>query len=278
MSREVIFHRGSQIEVGEVRCTPDDPDLAVLGPIRGWCISFPRLPLALRTRGHSGFVVDGSTALVLAPGAVLDRKALSGNGSRCQWFALSDTLVEEARMSSNRPRDDLFGPADSIWLGKSPALSLLERQLFRRAAGACAGDAELSELACSVLDSILTSRAPDSPTRVDRTLADAARAMLAVDPTRAPRSDALAARLGVSVFHLCRTFKRVTGQTIQEFSRRLRLDLALERLAEPDIDLSALAFELGFSSHSHFTAAFHKVFGLAPSTYRERRRRRRAIA
>ncbi len=278
MSCEVIFHRGPQIAVGEVRCAADDPELAVLGPIHGWCVSFPRLPVALRTRGHSGMIADGSTALLLASGVVLDRKALSGNGSRCQWFALSDSLVDEARASSDRSRGDLFGPAASIGLGKSPALTLLEHQLFRRAAGASAVDADLSELACGVLDSILIARTLTLHTRADRTLADAARSILAIDPTRTPRSDALAARLGVSVFHLCRTFKRVTGQTIQEFSRRLRLDLALERLAEADIDLSALAFELGFSSHSHFTAAFRAVFGLSPSTYRERRRSRRSIA
>jgi AraC-like DNA-binding protein len=278
MSQEAVLHRGPLFDVGEVRCSPDDADLAVLGPILGWCLSFPRLPLELRARGRSGFVADGSTALLLAPGARLDRKPLSGAGSRCQWIVISDVVVGENRALRKRLCDDLFARHASIGFCKTPALALLERRLFRRATEAPAGDADLSELACSVVDCALETRDPASPALVDSTLAEAARAILAADPVHAPRSDALAARLGVSVFHLCRSFRRATGQTLQEYSRRLRLELALEQLAQPDVDLSTLAFELGFSSHSHFTALFRKVFGLSPSAYRERRRRRRSIA
>jgi AraC-like DNA-binding protein len=34
-------------------------------------------------------------------------------------------------------------------------------------------------------------------------------------------------------------------------------------------DLTALAFDLGFSSHSHFSAAFRRAFGCTPSAFRE---------
>jgi AraC family transcriptional regulator len=39
---------------------------------------------------------------------------------------------------------------------------------------------------------------------------------------------------------------------------------ALEPIAEGKTDLSELAAGLGFSSHSHFTAAFRKELGLSP--------------
>jgi AraC-like DNA-binding protein len=35
-------------------------------------------------------------------------------------------------------------------------------------------------------------------------------------------------------------------------------------------DLTALALDLGFSSHSHFTDAFRRRFGMAPSSLRTR--------
>jgi AraC-like DNA-binding protein len=49
---------------------------------------------------------------------------------------------------------------------------------------------------------------------------------------------------------------------------RLRLRASLERLAAGAVDLTALALELGFSSHSHFTDSFRKEFGCTPSAIR----------
>jgi AraC-like DNA-binding protein len=47
---------------------------------------------------------------------------------------------------------------------------------------------------------------------------------------------------------------------------RLRLAQALDRLPRED-DLSALAHELGFSSHSHFASAFRQTYGRSPSEF-----------
>jgi len=42
-----------------------------------------------------------------------------------------------------------------------------------------------------------------------------------------------------------------------------------QRLAEGNGDLTGLALELGFSSHSHLTDAFRHAFGVPPSEYRK---------
>jgi AraC-like DNA-binding protein len=55
---------------------------------------------------------------------------------------------------------------------------------------------------------------------------------------------------------------------------RLRLHASLERVAEPGSDLTAVALDLGFASHSHFTAAFRRSFGLTPSALRAQARAR----
>lgn len=44
--------------------------------------------------------------------------------------------------------------------------------------------------------------------------------------------------------------------------------MALERMPTYGEGLTMLALELGFSSHSHFSAAFRREFGVAPSTPR----------
>jgi AraC-like DNA-binding protein len=53
---------------------------------------------------------------------------------------------------------------------------------------------------------------------------------------------------------------------------RLRLHASLERVAEPGSDLTTVALDFGFASHSHFTAAFRRTFGLTPSALRGRAR------
>ena len=47
----------------------------------------------------------------------------------------------------------------------------------------------------------------------------------------------------------------------------VRLRASLDRVAAGE-DLSALAFDLGFSSHSHFSASFRRAFGVTPSRVR----------
>ena len=78
----------------------------------------------------------------------------------------------------------------------------------------------------------------------------------------------LARELETSPFHLCRVFRAETGESIHRYLTRLRLRAAVEALGRGEQDLSGLAFDLGFSSHSHFTHSFHREFGVPPSRLR----------
>lgn len=81
--------------------------------------------------------------------------------------------------------------------------------------------------------------------------------------------DDVASSVGVSPFHLSRLFRRATGLPIHRYLTRLRLHSALERVTQSEpADLTRVAFDLGFSSHSHFTASFRREFGMTPSTVR----------
>ena len=82
----------------------------------------------------------------------------------------------------------------------------------------------------------------------------------------------LARTLHTSPFHLARVFRAETGFTLAGYRQALRLRAALERLPGNDRDLSALALELGFSSHSHFTATFTREYGVPPSAVKDPRR------
>lgn len=80
--------------------------------------------------------------------------------------------------------------------------------------------------------------------------------------------DDVARSVHASPFHFARLFAQRTGLPVHRYLTLLRLRAALERLADGADDLTALALDLGFSSHGHFTAAFRREFGRTPSAVR----------
>jgi AraC-like DNA-binding protein len=78
----------------------------------------------------------------------------------------------------------------------------------------------------------------------------------------------VAAEVGVSAVYLTQSFHQVEGVPLYRYQLRLRLARALDLLREYE-DLAALGVDLGFSSHSHFTAAFQKMYGRTPSEFRQ---------
>ena len=99
-------------------------------------------------------------------------------------------------------------------------------------------------------------------------LVDRAKLVLASDLARRWTLADIAAEVRVSPVYLTQVFQQVEGLPLYRYQLRLRLARALDLLAECD-DLTALALELGFSSHSHFSAAFRQMYGDSPSTFRQ---------
>jgi AraC-like DNA-binding protein len=92
--------------------------------------------------------------------------------------------------------------------------------------------------------------------------------LVAADPGARHTLDSIALHVGCSPYHLSRVFRRASGRTLHAYLTHLRLREWLPRALEPGSDLAAVAFESGFSSHSHFTATFRQTFGLTPSGLR----------
>ena len=107
----------------------------------------------------------------------------------------------------------------------------------------------------------------DTSSRRAYDLTEAARRLLALHHTRNLSLAQIAASLETSAFHLCHVFRRVHGTSIHRYRTDLRIRRAIERLSS-EADLGRLACELGFSTHSHFTAAFRRAFGATPSAVR----------
>ena len=77
----------------------------------------------------------------------------------------------------------------------------------------------------------------------------------------------IGASVGVSPVYLTQVFQQVEGLPLYRYHLRLRLARALDLLSQYD-DLTSLGMDLGFSSHSHFTAAFRQAYGRTPAEFR----------
>jgi AraC-like DNA-binding protein len=81
----------------------------------------------------------------------------------------------------------------------------------------------------------------------------------------------VASAVGASPAYLTDVFRRVEGLSLHRYLTHLRLARALVDLPQTD-DLTTLALDVGFSSHSHFSYAFRRAFGATPSQFREHAR------
>ena len=73
-----------------------------------------------------------------------------------------------------------------------------------------------------------------------------------------------------SQYHFCRLFKESTGQSPYQYVVQQRMEEALRQLqANPHARVSTVARDIGYSSPSHFSRAFKKHYGAAPSTCQE---------
>jgi AraC family transcriptional regulator len=72
--------------------------------------------------------------------------------------------------------------------------------------------------------------------------------------------------VGVSPIYLTQVFRQVEGLPLYRYQLQLRLARALD-LLDNCTDLTSLAFELGFSSYSHFSTAFKQAYGLTPLAF-----------
>ena len=99
-------------------------------------------------------------------------------------------------------------------------------------------------------------------------LVDRAKMLLSSDPSRRWTLAEIAAAVGGSPVYLTQLFREVEGMPLYKYQTQLRLARALDLIGAYD-DLAMLGLELGFSSHSHFSTAFLKAYGMSPSAFRQ---------
>ncbi len=185
-------------------------------------------------------------------------------GDRCTSLGFAPATLREALRPKRGEPERAF---DKTSLSGSSEMHLLHRELLL--ATRLGDGVMVEETALRLLQ--LCTEGDDAPAvrgaaaaRAAK-LAGEAQLLIAESFTDKVTLEALAATLDVSPFRLCRAFRQATGGSLHQHITRLRLVTALERLPRYRDRLTDLALDLGFSSHSHFTHAFHGYFGRTPS-------------
>ncbi len=78
----------------------------------------------------------------------------------------------------------------------------------------------------------------------------------------------LSSEVGISRAHLHRKLKEMIGMTPSDFIRSIRIRWACELLQKGSIEVTQVAYTLGFASQSHFSTTFKNFIGMTPSEYR----------
>lgn len=90
------------------------------------------------------------------------------------------------------------------------------------------------------------------------------------DPARAWSLDALADVAALSRFHFHRVFRSITGETVAEAVRRVRLNAAAHALVQGHDPVASVARAHGYPNPASFGRAFRKAYGQTPAQFRAR--------
>ena len=61
--------------------------------------------------------------------------------------------------------------------------------------------------------------------------------------------------------------KQLTGKTVSEFIRDVRMDKAAAYLSQGKLTVKEVMYKVGFTTPSYFTKCFRERFGVLPSDY-----------
>ena len=81
--------------------------------------------------------------------------------------------------------------------------------------------------------------------------------------------EVLTQEAGISRAQLHRKMKEMTGLPVSEFIRNIRMEQAIRLLKEQKINVTQVAYAVGFSNLAHFSTVFRKQFGVSPTEYIE---------
>jgi AraC-like DNA-binding protein len=273
-SRVEVLHEGDGLSLALYRCPGQDNGRAAAEEVTGrhqFC--FVQAGSFVRRSPRGQTAADANQVLFFDRGAPYRVEHPHPGGDACLVLSVPDD-DRMAWMQSWGARADLGRDAPTPWdsgLIDAAAAMAAHRLVadLRRGLDPLAAHERALMLLARVRPTPIPPPQPRRDRPGSREIAFAVKLMLLRHLSEPLRLAEIAAEVGgLSVFTLCRLFRRHAGMPLHRYRRRLRLRHALTRLADGESDLTALALDLGFSDHSHFTNAFREEFAVPPSAFR----------
>lgn len=269
---ERLLFLSDAVAVGAFRCPSDHPLFVDSGPTSGYVLVFPRSSTTIRFDGGGTVTGGPPTVIFYDRGQAYTRRRID-RVDASDWYMIAPDIVRDAVAQYDPAAADRERRLFPVQAAPATApLYMTQRTLHSALRNETPIDAlDVEESAIAILHEALraavTVRASSPRTHcVDAV--ESAKALIAARPAANPSLRAISSAVNCSPYRLCRSFHALTGVTMTQYRHTLRLRLALGALSETGTDLTDIALDLGYSSHSHFTMAFRRQFGVTPSHYR----------
>lgn len=229
---------------------------------------FPYRGLYLRHVGSTQSVADANHVLFFNTGENYQVSHPVAGGDACLSLSISQPLLHElapATLLQRRAEPVFRNQSLRIDERAQVLVALLRHSLNNGSIEPLEAESLALTLVCRSLGP-RTTHAPGASQARQR-LVDRAKLLLDSDLGRRWTLAEIAAQIGGSPVYLTQAFKQVEGIPLYRYHLRLRLAQALNRIVDCE-DVAALAQDLGFSSHSHFSAAFRQAYGHTPTAFR----------
>ncbi len=277
-----VIYRSKLTHIGQFRCPVGHPAFRCPSAVDGGHLMvFPRTSVIISQANRGSLIADPNTVVLYNNHQEYTRQANSPDGDRCEWFAFDNQpLIDAIRELEPSVQERPDRPFAHTHSGVRPSTYLTQRRLIDYITRNEHPDPLLvDECAMRVLrEVVLAHTARGARQRAMRAgnrakarraqLAEAARKVIAREYRRNQSLSALARTLECSEYHLCRAFSTHAGISLHQYRDQLRLRSSLQWLADTREPLTSIALELGYSSHSHFSASFKRAFNITPSGYR----------
>jgi AraC family transcriptional regulator len=230
---------------------------------------FPYRGVYLRHVGNEQAVADANHVLFFNAGQGYQVSHPVDGGDASLSLSLSEAVMRELVPASLLAKSGTLGfhrQALRIDPRAQALVALLRHGLENQAIEPLEAEGLVLTLVCRSLGPRTSHEPGATPAR--RKLADRVKLLLTSDLSRRWTLAEIASEIGGSPAYLTQVFQQVEGMPLYRYHLRLRLARALDLIDEYE-DMSALAVDLGFSSHSHFTSVFRQTYGRSPSAFKQ---------
>jgi len=228
---------------------------------------FPYRGAFIRHVGGVDSLGDANSLLIFNSGQDYQISHPVPGGDECLSLAVPPEILDEICESDLVADKDagIFREQSRAVDAKAQALAAF---LVHRLRSGTVERLEAEIIALTFARRVLDRNATRSPSTFGRTkLVERAKLALSSDLSRCWTLGDLAAEIGISRIYLAQIFSDVEAMPLYRYYLQLRLSRALVLLPQSG-DLTRLALDLGFSSHSHFSHAFGQHYGMSPSKFR----------